>query len=215
VRIYGNLIEDAGLGGIGFYGNPYIRKYNNKNNIISNNYIKDIGIYFGALSGIHLFFSGDNLISNNEITQAPFNGIELRGMRYDELKITSKLKKLVSPNGDITSAEKLRDIIYTKNNIIENNEISYVLKGGNDNGGIYTSGVVSNILDNNKIHDITPNPSGFAAGIYLDPNSDFTTVKNNIIFNIKGIGRQFSGLHVARCLKQKVHPRFSQIRILL
>ena len=195
VRIYGNLIEDVGLGGIGFHGSPYTRNYNNKNNIVSNNYIKDIGVYFGSLSGIHLFFSGDNLISNNEITQVPFNGIELRGMRYDELKITPKLQDKV---GDITSAEQLREIIYTKNNLVKNNDISKTLLAGGDNAGIYTSGVVNNILDNNRIHDITPNPSGFAAGIYLDPNSDFTTIKKNIIYNINGVGvpLTFKGINI-------------------
>jgi hypothetical protein len=58
----------------------------------------------------------------------------------------------------------------------------------------YDAGAVSlkksglnNTIDNNKIHDITPNPSmdnDFAFGIYLDGGTEQTTISNNVIYGI-------------------------------
>lgn len=184
-KIQRNVFKNIGHGAIALFGHPYSRNYHNKNNLINENEITDVGRDFESIAGIHLFFSGDNKIKNNILHNLPFNGIELRSMRYDELKVNPGLQEKFLKGGELISKEEHINLLNTKNNLISGNDISHVMEKTNDGGGVYLTGLgKNNIIDNNKIHNIKTNPPGWAMGIYMDTGSDYTTVKNNLIYGI-------------------------------
>jgi len=80
-----NEIAYPGAGGIGLAGFGPGKRDENKNNVVSYNYIHDIGRagYFAA-TGIQYYHSGNNTAIGNVIYNVPYVGISITGvMEYD------------------------------------------------------------------------------------------------------------------------------------
>lgn len=186
--IYGNLIENFGLHGVSLwstygYNAANIKSaeqgYINKNNIISNNIIRNGGQSVGHGTGIHLVNSGDNQITHNMIHNMPRQGIALSGTSFPYMELMGKIY------GVPITWENHFDFAYVRNNRIAYNHIFDVMNDASDGGGINLFGTgKGNIIENNYLHDIVAVPGGVCVGIYLDDASNYTTVRNNILERI-------------------------------
>lgn len=190
--IYGNLIENIGKYGVLLASNVPEGdiRYINKNNIISNNLLRNgyaeyaDGSKFWISRGqdkkaIGLHASGGNEITHNEVARWPSMGIGGGGV---------PASVLIREHDEITW-ENCWDCLHTRDNYIGFNDISHCMEDANDGGGIYFfGGGKNNIIDNNRVHDITSGhpTTKLALGIYLDNSASYWTVKNNIIYGVGG-----------------------------
>lgn len=204
-KVEGCHIADAGFCGI--YANSYYPNmgnfknvgdsYINKKHTFTNNYIHDCGKYIGGGCGIQLFQSGDNVITHNLIHEMPRYGISYKGVRNGVLVETLKDKNINYANHF--------DYVHTRNNYIAYNEIFNVCRSSFDFGAIESWGAgKDNVWDCNAIHDIdqTVEWDGWAHGLFPDDASDYLTVKNNIVYELKG-GRA-TGAIMVKSYNQKV-----------
>lgn len=188
-QIKGCHIKEAGFCGI--YANSYfpgsgnyekpMDSYINKKHVFTNNYIHDCGKYIGGGCGIQLFQSGDNTITHNLIHEMPRYGISYKGVRNGVL-----VEKF---GEDKINYENHFDYIHTRNNYIAYNEIYNVCRSSFDFGAIESWGAgKDNVWDTNAIHDIDQSVEwdGWAHGLFPDDASDYLTVKNNIVYELKG-----------------------------
>lgn len=187
--VEGCHIKEAGFCGI--YANSYFPgtggfdnvqdSYVNKKHVFTNNYIHDCGKYIGGGCGIQLFQSGDNMITHNVIHEMPRYGISYKGVRNQVLMETL-------PDQEINYANHF-DYIHTRNNYIAYNEIYNVCRSSFDFGAIESWGAGrDNVWEHNAIHDIDQSVEwdGWAHGLFPDDASDFLTVRNNIVYELKG-----------------------------
>lgn len=188
-RVEGCHIANAGFCGI--YANSYLPgddqfataadSYINKKHTFMNNYIHDCGKYIGGGCGIQLFQSGNNIITYNLIHEMPRYGISYKGVRNGVLVETLADKGI--------NYENHFDYVHTRNNYIAYNEIYNVCRSSFDFGAIESWGAgKNNVWDCNAIHDIDQAVEwdGWAHGLFADDASDFLTVKNNIVYELKG-----------------------------
>ena len=130
-------------------------------NIISDNYIRDIGKEFQDAIGIWLGYVAGSVVQRNEVFQLPYSGISI-GWGWG--------------NDDPTVA---------KNNRIENNYVHDHVQTLHDGGGIYSLSAQPGSLISGNV--ITGQRNLYGA-IYLDIGSRGITVSNNAIFdNIQSI----------------------------
>lgn len=178
--IYGNMIENVGYNGVGLLGydlGATAPDYN-INNIVSNNYINHCGVLIGNGAGVHIFQSGGNEISYNEIRNVTRYGISIKGhvRSYDG-------SFQIEQTRGFTDANHF-NYLFARNNNVKFNDVYLVNQDSTDTGLIelWTPGK-NNVIDNNRLHDSSGN------GVYLDDNVCYTTVKNNIIYNnVDGFG---------------------------
>ena len=138
---------------------------------IINNYIHHIGTDYEGSVAIGAGYPKGILIANNEIAYAPYTGISV-GYGW-------------------TSADNAMS-----DNKILNNNIHHTSQVLCDAGGIYTLSKQPNSeMSGNYIHDIIlPEWADYATnGIYMDEQTDGYTVKNNVLENALGVGRNQNG----------------------
>ncbi|MBR5409665.1 MAG: right-handed parallel beta-helix repeat-containing protein [Clostridia bacterium] len=138
---------------------------------IVNNLVTDVGTDYQGAVGIGAGYPRDILIANNEVCNAPYTGISV-GFGWSD-----------KPN-------------CMRNNRILNNEIHDTSLVLCDAGGIYTlSAQPGSEMSGNYIHDIRlPAWADYAtSGIYMDEQTSGYTVKNNVIENAWGVGRNRNG----------------------
>ncbi|WP_288205201.1 hypothetical protein [uncultured Parabacteroides sp.] len=180
-----------GAGFCGIYANSYFPgkggfekiedSYVNKGHCFTNNYIHDCGKYIGGGCGIQLYQSGDNIITHNLIHEMPRYGISYKGV-INRVLLDHYTDKVIN-------YENHYDYIHTRNNYIAYNEIFNVCRSSFDFGAIESWGASKgNVWDCNAIHDIdqTVEWDGWAHGLFPDDASDYLTVKNNIVYELKG-----------------------------
>ena len=190
--VYGCRISYAGFCGI--YANSYMPgeggfanaqdSYINKKHNFSNNFIHHCGFSIGGGCGIQLFQSGENRITHNVICDMPRYGISYKGIRNGSF--SGKSGKFLEKN---INYDNHFDFIHTRGNYIAFNEIFNVCRTSFDFGAIESWGAgAGNVWDNNAIHDIDQSVEwdGWAHGLFTDDASDFVTLKNNIVFELKG-----------------------------
>ena len=133
-----------------------------------------------------LFQSGDNEVSHNMIHKTSSRGIGVQGKSY----VYFKDRVLY---GVKATQENSLDFIHTRNNRIVFNDVFDCFRGVSDMGVFYSAQAGrGNVLNNNKLHSCNPLIGHKSAkGIYLDDDSFYYTVTNNIIYDITsdtGIG---------------------------
>ena len=138
---------------------------------IVNNLVTDVGTDYQGAVAIGAGYPRDILIANNEVCNAPYTGISV-GFGWSD-----------QPS-------------CMRGNRILNNEIHHTSQVLCDAGGIYTlSAQPSSEISGNYIHDIRlPDWADYAtSGIYMDEQTSGFTVKNNVITNAWGVGRNRNG----------------------
>ncbi len=181
----------------------------NKNNLIINNEIHDIGQSYWHSPGIFIWQSGGNQIAHNLIYNTPYTGIVISGPRPQfmnpRMKGRRELSGTVNHNniGNIFDvnrddwyrfepyADKWDEIIekylFASDNMIEYNEIHHVDRTLDDGNGIYFSGTgLGNAARNNYLHD---NTDVFLHGIIrADDQAKDVTITENIIYKFTNEG---------------------------
>ncbi|MFD0619607.1 discoidin domain-containing protein [Paenibacillus sp. GCM10027629] len=177
--VYGNYIEDTGYAGIFLIGeNPGSLKYFNKNNVISNNEIKNVGKFVGHGSGIYLMNSGENQITHNNISGVPRYGISMKGIRYG----------VFAANG-ITGVPFEDHYKYnqTTRNYIGYNTIYNTGSRSGDGGGVESWGIGrDNHIDHNIIYNAyrgVPSAGWRGHSIFMDDGSHHEMATNNIVYD--------------------------------
>lgn len=178
---YGNKIENIGFCGIQLQGqNKHYTNPSIKGNIIKNNEISKVGTKIGHGVAISIINSAENIISHNKIFDIPRHGIAFGGSSPETLINQSPI------DGQIVTTENVRDYYTTRDNIIEYNDISDVIKDSQDAGAIngWMTGS-NNVIRQNRVYNVNiPFSFGFG-GIYLDAGTDDTLVEKNIIYDLQ------------------------------
>lgn len=173
--ICGNKIEDIGAGAIRI---NYSQSSDNKgNNLICDNYIKNIGLNIADASGIVLQSTSSNTVEHNTISYVPRAAIGIGGPGSQTWK-----KLGTEINGVVINRDNVKPYLLSNDNKVQYNDLSHAMLETNDGAVIYTSTVgYDNDISYNYIHDSTAEFSHNFGGIYLDDDTHRTTVTNNFI----------------------------------
>jgi hypothetical protein len=187
-----NLITHMGRSGIVLCGYGAGTKYVNKNNQVISNLIHDVGELGLNGMGIYISMSGENRVAHNLIYNTPFNGISITGTKFWRIK-DRRLRESFFVRWreigrrDVFSYERLLPYIYTKDNVIEYNEIHHTCQNlGDDNGICISASGRGNIIRRNFVHDIYGKHKN--AGIRTDGWVSGTTIEENVIYRCQGGG---------------------------
>lgn len=130
--------------------------------------------------------SGDNEVSNNRIQDTPRSGIALTGNTVANFK-------RFQPQLGVTE-ENVWDFVYTRGNVVRQNDISRAMTEAQDGGGIYVWGAgKGNVIEENRVHEISGfTPEAIVTGIYLDGGSSFNVILRNVIHGVSASPSSFS-----------------------
>ncbi|MDX9882120.1 MAG: hypothetical protein RBS73_08625 [Prolixibacteraceae bacterium] len=179
-RVIGNYIQEAGACGIYFHGGytPTVNPIN-RNNIIQNNFITNIG-YLAGGGGILIAGSAHNSIENNLVCNCLRWGIALIGPGLS-LNIM-QLGEIDGIKVNKDNPEENIQFLPTRNNIIAHNETVNCNTDSQDSGPIVTWGACHTTVDHNLVYGTRG--FGNQEGVYIDGGSHFTKVTNNIVYDI-------------------------------
>ena len=186
--ISGNLIEHMGGAGILLCGYGPGTKDVNKKNLVYNNHIHHTGRIYSHSSGIMIWQSGENRVSNNLVHHTPYTGIVISGcmthfftkngrelgrtIRRHEIKGLPKKPEL----------EDVRPYLHTHDNLIEYNEIHHAMEMLGDGNAIYIRGAgAGNVIRRNYVHHLVA-PIHMQAAIRTDGGQRDTLIAENLIY---------------------------------
>jgi hypothetical protein len=184
VEISGALIHDVGYHGICLKGPGgwASRETNrNRNNVVTNTLIHDVGKLVESGHGIWIYQSGDNRISNSRIYNTPKSSVWLEAP-------TAVYQVGKTINGILVTSSNVNDTILNVNNTIEYNDFSHANLEGQDCGLIYHSGSTRGTrIINNRFHNSEITFS-FGFGIYLDNDATNVVIERNLIHDLQHKG---------------------------
>ncbi len=155
-----------------------------KNNTITNNYFNGIGTEYKGSIGIVAGYTDGTVITNNTVRNVAYSGISV-GWGWGFWDQGGRYKPDGTPDNETPAAYPrfpLGDAAVSRNNVIENNDISQCMMKLHDGAGIYTLGdMPGSSIRGNLIHDNV----GWPGGIYLDEGSGGMTVDENITYNVQ------------------------------
>jgi hypothetical protein len=184
-EIRGTLLHDVGYHGIclkGPSGWASREPNRNRNNVVTNTLIHDVGRLVESGHGIWIYQSGDNRISNSRIYNTPKSSIWLEAP-------TASRQIGGTINGISVTSSNVNDTILNVNNTIEYNDFSHANLEGQDCGLIYHSGSTRGTrIINNRFHNSEISFS-FGFGIYLDNDATNVVIEKNLIHDLQHKGR--------------------------
>ncbi len=194
-KIIGNHIEHLGGGGILLCGYGPGTKDVNKNNLVRNNNIHDVGQIYWQSPGIYVCQSGENRVANNLIHHTNYSGMIISGIVHRFIARGNKRESQRTVRwhelGDLPKNPKpddVRQFLHTRNNLIESNEIHHVMRILGDGNGIYIRGAgPGNIIRGNYIHHLVSDING-QSGIRTDGGQEDTLITGNLIYKCKSQG---------------------------
>lgn len=189
--VRGNVITDTSSGGI-LIGDaqPETRGLIVKDNVISNNWIHDVGVEYSGGSGITAIRTTDVTISHNQINDLPDRGIFI-GQLHQQLGNSTDCRSETWPTCANPTNWGSR---------ILNNVVFDVMKEMGDGAGIYTgfkqgeSYETGALIRGNVVHDtdsltetVGDSLRGTAVniGLYTDWASKWVTVESNVTYNVQ------------------------------
>ncbi|TDE11144.1 right-handed parallel beta-helix repeat-containing protein [Jiangella asiatica] len=196
VTVTGNEIHEYGYHGViltgvraGIVDDEGAQVYDNRDHTIVDNHIHHGGRLVGHGSGIFINQSGDNLISHNHVHDQARYGIGGKGLIGSEM--ADHLPDTY--DGPEITWENHFDLLTSRDNVISFNHIHNVLQQTEDGGAISFKGVgTGTVVDNNYIHHVEGVPGVHASllyeGIYLDDDTSYALIENNIVHDVNGPG---------------------------
>jgi hypothetical protein len=179
ITVYGCHIRENGHHGVSLTGLPPGQPDANKRHRVENNHIHHCGRLVGHGYGVEISQSGHNQILHNHIHHMPRYGVSIKGVRYQVLK----------EQAPGVTFENRHDFLHGRNNRIAFNHIHHVNQDSQDTGAFESWGPGrDNVIDHNRIHDTGNDRFDLQSGIYLDDATDYFTVTNNILYNVRGAG---------------------------
>jgi len=155
-----------------------------KDNTITNNYFNGIGTEYKGSIAVVAGYTDGTVITNNTIRDVAYSGISV-GWGWGFWDQGGRYKPDGTPDNETPAAYPvfpLGDAAVSRNNIIENNDVSMCMMKLHDGAGIYTLGdMPGSSIKGNLIHDNV----GWPGGIYLDEGSGGMTVDQNITYNVQ------------------------------
>ncbi len=180
----------------------------NRNNLIVNNEILDIGQSYWHSPAIFIWQSGGNRIAHNLIYNTPYTGIVISGPRPQFMN--PRMKGLRELTGTVNHAnignydwdqpdwyrfepyaevwdEMIEKYLFASDNVVEYNELHDIDLTIDDGNGIYFSGTgLGNVARNNYLHN---NTAVFLHGIIrADDQAKDVTISENIIYKFTNEG---------------------------
>jgi hypothetical protein len=206
--IKGNHFEHLGGIGILFAGYGPGTKNVNKNNIVTNNSIHNIGEQYHGSSAIFIWQSGENQITNNIIYELSYAGICATGriiwdtlgvqecsqtIRWNEVGGFAASRKFRPPEHfyhNVRTWYEREKFLHTRKNLIKRNDIHHVMNVCGDGNFIYVSGAGGgNVVLENYCHESLSEHMNNA--IRCDDDQMETLLKRNIICKSGGYAEGF------------------------
>jgi len=194
-KIVGNEFKDLGGVAILLAGYGPGKKNVNMKNIVENNYIHNIGLFYPGSPGIFVWQSGRNKIMNNELFDLPYTAICVSGRIVwnpnggaEECSRTIRQDELDGRHLSVAGSWKSREkYLHARGNKILRNNIHHVMQVCSDGNAIYVSGAgANNLIEENYCHHC---PSKFMnSAIRCDDDQNETIINRNIIYQIGGDG---------------------------
>lgn len=193
IEITNNRLSHLGQGGVVLIGYGPGTKDVNQNNLIGGNLIHDIGEIYWHSHAIILWQSGNNLVRNNYIRDVPRKAICLSGVRYKYFTDEFRQRDSKPPREywktirwqEIDRCVTWEDVIpylHTRNNTIERNEVENAVNMLGDGSAINISGAgENNIIRRNYLHDI--NNTHISGMMRTDDYQKGTIFECNILYN--------------------------------
>ena len=203
VRVAGNTFRSLGGGGILFCGYGPGTKDVNKNNEIHGNLVEDCGRLIWHSPGIHLWQSGGNKVTRNLVRDLPYTGIVVSGnaqfwkMTPDQRETPDREQMRTVRWEEIGAGphtvDSIQPFLHSRNNLVEGNEITRVMRTMGDGNGIYIrfSSQTGNVIRGNHVHDITGSRS--AGGIRCDDLQNGVVIEGNLVERVTHGGLFFNG----------------------
>lgn len=181
----------------------------NRNNLIINNEIHDIGQSYWHSPGIFIWQSGGNKIAHNLIYNTPYTGIVISGPRPQFMNPRMKGRREITGTVNHANIDTLFDVdhddwhrfepyadrwdeiiekyLFASDNVVEYNELHHIDQTIDDGNGIYFSGTgLGNIARRNYLHN---NTDVFLHGIIrADDQAKDVTITENIIYKFTNEG---------------------------
>ena len=188
IKIQNNRIEHVGATGILLCGYNPGSKDVNKNNLVYNNHISNVGDIYWHSPAIFIWQSGTNRIANNLIHNTPYAGVVISGL-LDRFDTRAVYKEMDLSNPFENSVEADETYHFSRDNIVEHNEIHNGMEVIADGNGIYLRGAgVGNIIRQNYIHDFLAQKIVMQGGIRTDGLQKGTLITHNVIYNFVSHG---------------------------
>ncbi|MCC4831795.1 right-handed parallel beta-helix repeat-containing protein [Shewanella sp. 10N.7] len=194
--IANNHIEGLGGSGILLSGYGPGTKDVNKNNLVYNNHIHDVGKIYWHSPGIFVNQSGDNRVANNLIHDTNYSGLIISGLvtRFfidqdrRESSRTIRWHEIAEKPKKNPTLDEVKPYLHTKNNLIEYNEIHHVMNILGDGNGIYIRGAgAGNVIRHNYIHHLESDINAQSA-IRTDGGQMDTLISQNLMYKTKSQG---------------------------
>ncbi|PHS04867.1 MAG: peptidase, partial [Blastopirellula sp.] len=193
-KISSNHIEQMGGAGILLCGYGPGTKDVNKNNLVYNNHIHQLGLIYLHSPGIMIWQSGENRVANNLIHHMPYCGMIVSGcMTHFFTRNGRELGRTIRRHeiSDLPRNPTLEDVrpyLHTHDNLIEQNEIHNVMEKLGDGNGIYIRGAgAGNVIRRNYIHHLVT-PMQIQAAIRTDGGQRDTLISENLIYKCMAQG---------------------------
>ena len=192
-RIANCEIRDAGFHGVLLSG--YRAEFGpamdlNRDNVVEDNWIHHCGRLVGHGGGLFIHSSGHNRIVHNQVHNMPRYGLCIKGQHFlrKTPTVTIKSQDPAHPDATWTMTEKNQwDFVHSGWNEIVANDFYLCNEDSEDSGFISTWGPGrDNVIADNVIHDSYRTLSGLGQAIYLDDESHWFTVRNNLIRDFWG-----------------------------
>jgi hypothetical protein len=160
----------------------------NRGHSIKRNSIRRCGQLIGQASGVWLYQSGQNTISQNRIEDMPRYGIRVEGTAFGAM-VAPKAKGGLGGSlfGRPITWQNCKDFIYTRDNRIVDNKLIGCMGDSQDGGAICAYGTgTGNVVERNLVHDMRSTVTeGSIAGIYLDDAASGFTVRANVVAGMR------------------------------
>ena len=201
-RLEKNTFRHLGGCGVLLCGYGPSRHYLNRDNIVVDNHIHDIGESFWHCPAIFIWQSGNNHIARNHLHDLPYTGIVCSGrILYDregiqECSGTIHWDDVEEQCGKgyvyniwwysgITDWQKREPLLHSRDNLIDYNQIHDVMKTMGDGNGIYVSGAGGGNVVRFNVVGPCPSPR-MAEGIRCDDDQHHTILHGNLVFGQGG-----------------------------
>ena len=183
-RVVDNEIGRLGGVGVLLAGYGPGTKDCNRHNEVTNNLIHNVGELCWGSPGIFVWQSGHNRIAHNTIRHTPYSGVVVSGRISSTVSSATIRQHELGDLDPGASWEVRQKFLHGRDNLVELNDISDVMRRMGDGNHIYVSGTGGgNRIRHNYVHDTDSDHMGEV--IRCDDDQEQTIIEGNVIFRCR------------------------------